>query len=142
MNTQLRAEAITQTSALEFTQGKGVEIADVKKFCTVVNQDAREVSLGIVAELKKQGVQAQAKALLADHWLIQVGTPRSEPHESLMADPNIAANITITANTSDIPATIDALNNFFGNWRAVVGLIATGAAVVAGRWLMTVQRRP
>lgn len=142
MNTHVSAEAVTQTGPLAFTPGRSVDAADVKRFCVTVNKDAKAVSLGIVETLKQQGVQAQAKESTPGNWLVLVGAVRGETSADLMADPNITANITIAANTSDIPATINALNTFFGNWRAVAGLIATGAAIVAGSWLLTISRRP
>ena len=142
MSTPVIDEVISTTGRLSFKQGAKVDIADLKRFCTAVNKDAKEVCLGIVGLLNKQGVKAQAKQATSDNWVILVGTERSETRELLEADPSITANITIAANTSDVPATINALNTFFGNWRAVGGLIATGAAFVAGSWLMTVIRRP
>jgi hypothetical protein len=142
MNTHVSAETVTQTGPLAFTPGSSVDAADVKRFCVAVNKDAKAVAQGIVDALKQQRVQAQAKESPPGNWLVLVGTVRGEADADLMADPNITANITITANTGDIPATITALNGFFSNWRAVAGLVATGAAVVAGSWLLTIRRRP
>jgi hypothetical protein len=142
MNTHVSTEAETQTGPLAFTPGRAVDAADVKRYCITVDKDAKAVSLGIVEALKQQGVQAQAKESAPGNWLVLVGTVRGEASADLMADPTITANITIAANTNDIPATINALNAFFGNWRAVAGLIATGAAIMAGSWVLTVSRRP
>lgn len=141
MNTHVSAEAVTQTGPLAFTPGTAVDAADVKRFCVTVNKDAKEVSQGIVDALKKQGLRAQAKESSPGNWLVVVGAVRGEAGDYLMAEPSITANITITANTSDIPATITALNAFFSNWRAVAGLVATGAAVVMGSWVMKIIRR-
>ena len=142
MNTHVNAETLTQTGSLAFTPANNVSAADVKLFCTTVNKNAKDISLGIVDVLKKQRVQAQAKESAPGYWLVQVGTVAGEASGNLKADPTITANITLTASTSDIPATISALNTFFSNWNAVAGLVATGAAYVAGSWLLTVIRRP
>ncbi|MDP3847267.1 MAG: hypothetical protein Q8R10_12690 [Pseudomonas sp.] len=142
MNAPVSSKAMIQSGPLDFAQGTAVSAAEVKKFCLAVNNDAQKVSLGIVAALKKQGLQAQSKETSSGRWQVLVGAVSSEAGEYLHAEPNMAANITITANSGDVPATITALNAFFSNWRAVVGLIATGAAIVAGNWLMSVNRQP
>lgn len=142
MNTQVNADTLIQTGPLAFTPGSGVTAADIKKFCLAVNTDAKNVSLGLVEALKRQQVKAQAKESSPGHWLVQVGTLPGESSHGLKVDPTIAVNINITASTNDIPVTIAALNQFFSNWNAVAGLIASGAAYVAGSWLLTVIRRP
>lgn len=142
MTTHMSTAAGIQTGLLAFTPGKGVQDSDVKGFCANVNKNAKAVSMGIVEALKKQGMQALAKESEPGKWLVLVGTPRGEEASAdLQAGANITANITVTANTNDIPATINALNTFFSNWNAVAGLIAAGAAVVAGVWLLRVNRR-
>lgn len=142
MNTQVNADTLIQTGPLAFTSGNGVTAADIKKFCQAVNTDAKGVSLGLVDAVKRQQVKAQAKESSPGNWRVQVGTLPGETSHGLKADPEITVNINVTASTNDIPVTINALNNFFGNWHTVAGLIATGAAYVAGRWLLTVIRQP
>jgi hypothetical protein len=142
MNTHVRAEALAQQGPLAFTPGNGVQDSEVKAFCVTVNKNAKAVSLGIVQALKQEGVQAQAKEVTPGNWSVTVGTARDEASADLRVDANITANITLTANTNDVPLTINALNQFFGNWYAVAGLIATGAAFVTGVWILRVNRRP
>ncbi|WP_307943576.1 hypothetical protein [Pseudomonas mosselii] len=142
MNTHVSGAAMTQTGLLAFKPGRDVQPPEFKSFCIAVNKNAKTVSMGIVEALKQQGVQAQAKETTPGNWLVQVGTARGEASANLMAGADITTTITITASSNDIPNTINALNAFFSNWNAVAGLIAVGAAFVAGAWLMMVNRQP
>jgi hypothetical protein len=134
---------VTPGAPLAFTKGKSSKDGDVLKFCEVVDRNSEEVSQGIVNSLRSQGKTATAKKASDGKWMIVVGSANEQQPVELNAEvgPDITANITITANTGDIQNVLNALTAFFSNWRAVAGLIATGAAVVGGYWLMTINRQ-
>jgi len=129
---------------LAFGKGKGkVSDADLKRFRNGVNQQAQQVCQGIVTALKKYKKTASVKQS-EGAWLITVGpddiAATAATAATPAADPPITANITVTANTADLPAVINALGTFFGNWRVVAGLLVTGAAVVGGVLLLSVSQ--
>lgn len=127
-----------------FTAGKGVGRNDLENYISTVEKDAEEVAKGIVNEIKKKNKNIPARVIKDGskyHILCTDGDdaiPKLGP-DQIAVFVNPAVNITVTARTEDAPAVIDALNRFFSSWRAVVGLVATGGAVLGGMWLMRVD---
>lgn len=127
-----------------FTAGKDVDRDGLKTFINAVDKDAEAVAKGIVGEIKKKHKKIPARVIKKGskfHILCTEGddaVPELGPDQiAVFVHPEV--NITVTARTEDAPAIIDSLNRFFSSWRAVLGLIASGGAVLGGMWLMRVD---
>lgn len=130
---------------LGFTAGKGVSNTQLISFISAVEADAVSVCDGIIKELKKKKIAAKLVPVNGSYQIIcdnndAAVASLSADQIAVFVDPIV--NITITADTEHAPDIIDALNRFFTNWTAVGGLVATGAAVVLGAWLLRVDPVP
>ena len=146
-----RSEPV-KSGALAFQEGKKATKKDVQSFVDAVNKNAEKVCIGIIQELKKEGIKDVDLIQKGNKYQLIVPVQKLDKDEVLTivyADSDSAGpeaedekktNITITASTADAANVIDALNRFFANWRAVVGLIATGAAYAGYTWLMSVNK--
>jgi hypothetical protein len=124
---------------LAFLKDRDVTEPQFESFRAAVQKNAEHICKGIVAELLKHKVHAKVVNDKPGHWLVAVGNDGASGRPESRA---VTANITFTAAAADIPAVVNALNGFFGNWRVVAGLIALGAAYVAGQYVLHVARVP
>ena len=142
MKTKSESSGTNANGLLTFKAGDKVTDKELATYQATVNSNAKAVCDGIANLLRKDGKTVKVTENSPGQWVIAVG---ASPKARIKAAQVVAApNVTITVNASsaDIPPTVNALNGFFGNWNAVAGLIATGAAFVAGVWALTVIRRP
>lgn len=147
MNDKKQAEQ--KTHAIAFTQGKGGTSDDVERYVAeVLKMRIGEVVPGVVEKLKAQGCEVSVKNTSEESVITVIGKSENTPRKAEAVDDadflpgNITTNITIVANAADVPEIVNALNGFFGNWNAVAGLIAIGAVVIGGIWLLRVEPRP
>lgn len=137
-------QSVSAKYSLGFTAGDRVSVQDVLNYRDAVNSNASSVCQGIVAALAAQKLKATVQQF-GSQWSITVvsATSPQAVHEEVMAEnnPPVTANIGVTANLTDVPAVVTALNNFFSNWRAVAGFMATAATVVGAIIALRVTRR-
>lgn len=131
----------TASLVLAFSVGPGAKGGDAAAFCKAVDANAANVSDGIAAVLKKSGpVRVNPQG---NRWVITFGSGAAEGDNAVLVatTDESRSQISFTANTADIAPIISALNAFFGNWRTVVGFIASAATVVGSVVVMQVTRR-
>lgn len=107
-----------------------------REFLKQLDVQAAAICAGVQLALEDQDVKTTVHERDGT-WHLDVGRA-----SGTTADPDPPrTRIHIRANTADVPRIVNSLNRFFGNWRAVGGVVAIGAAYVAGSWLMILQRR-